>query len=387
MKTLTISLFILSILGPSLARSAVWQVEKDGSGDFRVIQDAIDAAQDGDTIMIGPGRFSETHDFIDASGFVISVCGIINKSLNILGSGQGVTFLDPSSDNRNQNDAGGLAGRSSNLECTLSGFTFANCEGHALLYDMASGGHLEVFGVDVENCWSGFNVVGTSDSHIYDCNIQTNGWVGAYGIWNYGGTGFHVENCHLEGKGIRFTYSANSIITNCRVQSSVTGIGLQDCAVVEISNCQIVGSSFQGLWLQRGQNIHIHDVEVVESTSTALYINRVESLDVRDSVFQGGDATIYFRYSAPGFQCTNNHILPSTEGWTVWALDDYSGPDTWVDFTGNYWGTDIPGEVAASIHDGNDDPEVHWFINFEPMAGGPVANKNLTLDGVKALFR
>ena len=36
-----------------------WYVEQDGSGDFTVIQDAVDAAGDGDTVAIGPGRYEE----------------------------------------------------------------------------------------------------------------------------------------------------------------------------------------------------------------------------------------------------------------------------------------------------------------------------------------
>jgi hypothetical protein len=36
-----------------------WSVEKDGSGDFSVIQDAVEAAAPGDTIQIGEGRFED----------------------------------------------------------------------------------------------------------------------------------------------------------------------------------------------------------------------------------------------------------------------------------------------------------------------------------------
>jgi len=39
------------------AQGRTWYVEKDGSGDFIEIQFAVWAADDGDTIVIGPGRF------------------------------------------------------------------------------------------------------------------------------------------------------------------------------------------------------------------------------------------------------------------------------------------------------------------------------------------
>ena len=38
------------------AEGAILRVEKGGSGDFTVIQDAVDAAADGDVIMIGAGN-------------------------------------------------------------------------------------------------------------------------------------------------------------------------------------------------------------------------------------------------------------------------------------------------------------------------------------------
>ena len=40
-----------------------WRVWKDGSGDFTAIQPAVNAAAPGDTVLIGPGRYTESFDF------------------------------------------------------------------------------------------------------------------------------------------------------------------------------------------------------------------------------------------------------------------------------------------------------------------------------------
>src|SRR6056297_2632943 len=48
----------------SLAPAATWTVERDGTGDFTVIQEAVDVAADGDTIRIGPGRYDEKTLFV-----------------------------------------------------------------------------------------------------------------------------------------------------------------------------------------------------------------------------------------------------------------------------------------------------------------------------------
>lgn len=46
-------------LAAGAADAATWRVEKDGSGDFMIIQQAVEAAADGDTIRIGAGRFDD----------------------------------------------------------------------------------------------------------------------------------------------------------------------------------------------------------------------------------------------------------------------------------------------------------------------------------------
>jgi len=54
-----IAMIALCLCLAASAQSATWHVEKDGSGDFEVIQDAVDAAAPGDVIMVGPGRYEE----------------------------------------------------------------------------------------------------------------------------------------------------------------------------------------------------------------------------------------------------------------------------------------------------------------------------------------
>ena len=52
------SLFLVALVHPRV-EARTWRVERDGSGDFATIQPAIDAAAEGDTILIGPGRYAE----------------------------------------------------------------------------------------------------------------------------------------------------------------------------------------------------------------------------------------------------------------------------------------------------------------------------------------
>ncbi len=60
MRMRLLVLVLLLVMGTaSQAAAETWYVEKDGSGDFTVIQAAVDAAADGDVINIGLGQFSD----------------------------------------------------------------------------------------------------------------------------------------------------------------------------------------------------------------------------------------------------------------------------------------------------------------------------------------
>ena len=95
------SFFLLGILMAiaTAAHSHTWHVAQDGSGDFTVIQAAVDAAQDGDTISIGPGHYTE---FTVVPGYgqhpdggFVNVMLDGTKSLTFIGAGPEATIIGP----------------------------------------------------------------------------------------------------------------------------------------------------------------------------------------------------------------------------------------------------------------------------------------------------
>ena len=79
-----------------MAQAATWRVGKDGSGDFTIIQHAVDASAEGDTIKIGPGRYEDFFDFAAPAWTEPAVIGVTKNNLTFIGAGKEMTFVGPS---------------------------------------------------------------------------------------------------------------------------------------------------------------------------------------------------------------------------------------------------------------------------------------------------
>lgn len=63
----------------------LWTVRTNGTGDFSDIQDAVNVATNGDTILIGPGHYSGLHQAVVDGVPRIAIFIVIAKSLTIIG--------------------------------------------------------------------------------------------------------------------------------------------------------------------------------------------------------------------------------------------------------------------------------------------------------------
>ena len=96
LKIQTAAALVLAVMLPAYAAEArTWRVEKDGSGDFSVIQHAVDAAANGDTIRIGVGRFEEYIEHTN-QGALWTICVYLDghSQMTILGAGPQATIID-----------------------------------------------------------------------------------------------------------------------------------------------------------------------------------------------------------------------------------------------------------------------------------------------------
>ena len=94
-KTLIVGLStVVLLVVASRAEARTWRVEKDGSGDFTVIQHAVNGAAPGDTIRVGPGTYEEYSFAWNNGQWDVYSCILASiDNLTILGAGQGNTIV------------------------------------------------------------------------------------------------------------------------------------------------------------------------------------------------------------------------------------------------------------------------------------------------------
>ncbi len=133
---------LLVVSFTSVSEARTWQVAKDGSGDFSVIQDAVDAAESGDEIHIGPGRFDDYTTIHEGGSLYWDFyVGVTGKSLSFIGSGAGQTIIGPEDSSVNENDALGISCTEGPSTILVSGISFENIN-YTCIWLMY--GHLEV---------------------------------------------------------------------------------------------------------------------------------------------------------------------------------------------------------------------------------------------------
>lgn len=220
---------------------ATWYVDDDncpgGTGTqadpFCLIQDAIDAATGGDTIVVAAGTYNENN---------IQIA----KSLTIQGAGPGATFVDGGAGDRvfDVGAAGVL---------TMSGMTIRN--GNAVFSD--GGGVFNNGTVTMTNC----AVTGNTA-------VDEGG-----GIFNVFGT-LTMTNCTVSGNTAKdngggiYNASGTLTITNCTVSGNSVldyGGGIYNDGTLSMTNCAVSGNTAKD---NGGGIYNAHDVTLTMTNCT-----------------------------------------------------------------------------------------------------------------------
>jgi len=353
--------------------AATWRVELDGSGDFTTIQDAIDAAAPGDSILVGAGEFVDTRAIelwpgrrstatVVTSGLVIRGAG---AEETIVGEDSGDGYYYPFFAPTAPNDISSLT------ICDLTvrgGYIGVNYESH---------------GLKLERCCIRGSTIGVLAFHSH---------------------GGEIVDCDFAGHEIGAAIVSSPVewaISGSTFFQCSTGMILQACAAVAVSHCRTegcnVGIQFDGscgtihatevfgapgitngdgVECLAGSRVAMTDCVIDYSMATtfaALYVIGQEFSAYGCQFRNGGRATIHIN-GHPGRQLEFNDNEIGKAAQFALVLEEYShdGVLSYYDFTNNDWGTTNSDSIAAWIDDAEDHPDSHLYqavAKYIPFVG------------------
>lgn len=380
-------LSFLAVAAANVAIGATIAVRKDGTGDYSVIQQALDVAADGDTVLIGPGEYTES-TMVRLPGWaydIESFAHLRTDNLTIIGAGAEVTIIGPT---------------------TYEGS--AGTGAPAGLSNTVGGGSLHISDVGIRHCYAVY--IGGA-LYMDRCSMRNNrdglvwepsgpgGWVRdsvvevtepifdpmSFIIVGTGslGSGVELERCSFGHSGSIRTVSG-MIIRNC----DLTGLALYSGARVAVDGCTSLSAN-SGITLALGTGIYCEvrnstlrgqtvALAIVDSAPGGLFV-------VENSRLEGGSDSVFYAAYNAGASVVHNCDLVKGTGLVVRC--GAQGPPQVHDFSNNYWGTTSEAQIRAWIFDHSDNGAIGGTVLYTPFAGQSVPSETTSWGDLKALWR
>ncbi|MBG83706.1 MAG: hypothetical protein CMJ40_04060 [Phycisphaerae bacterium] len=254
------------------ASAAVWVVDDDGPiYDFRIIQDAVDAASDGDQIYVMPGVYSESsRPVINFNGKMIEIIGTMEDTiLKQQGPHAVVQAI--------QLEAPGtllfgftLTGGQESGLITASDIKVVNCLIENNIGDVAGGVFAWIYGnPQFENCI-------IQSNHMFDNSP------GAGGVY-VSGCGVKMVNCTISGNtsvndaGGFYIYAADVELESCSLDGNIAAdkggaFYIQNDSNVLIRDCEILNNQAgaYGAMLVQGSDVWVVDSKICSNSETQI---------------------------------------------------------------------------------------------------------------------
>jgi len=368
---------------------ATWHVAQDGSGDFTVIQDAVDAASPGDVIRIHAGRYLHITEQWDVwgNGTSFADCHVVitKDNLTLEGDGADVTIIGPESSPSDPDP---------------------NYTGISVTYNEANS--LTVRNLAVENARYGMYVASNS-CDIRSCRFEGNN---PDAVRLFTSQGCVIDDCEFSENGFgvhSYSPSANLTISNSTLDS-IAGTLAPGCRFVDsdnvlVRNCDFTGGG-GGVDFQQGTYGVIDSVRISDFTAVGIVTSMGGYAEIYNCHITGGDEGI--SANGDGVYCEGTTLENQYElaiyvnsdgasefhdcniindGYALSVYCTYNGTDGCrLDMTDNYWGTISEDQIAEWIHDSLDDPDRRCTVDFIPFRDS-VGVERHSWSAVKEMFR
>jgi len=387
----------LQVTALQQASAKSWFVERDGSGDFSVIQDAVDAAASGDTIMIGPGRFDEKRLVVTPGWTEYVRVQVSKQELTIIGSGPETIIGQELPWKSEQGAQLGIASADlwGNSVLRVSDLHLENL-GHAIYTSYEEGG-ANVFHVSdcsfSGNDYSLYLIGNNGDVEVRDCsfNFMPENGVHVHG-WNQDdmliqGCDFRLVNDIYGQSALGLMGVQNALIEGCNFFEGTSGVTVTFGGPVQFRNCLFDGQGLVALFPSANSFVAVdscifkNQIKAVESRESQSQVT------ITNSAVESVTDCSFLIWYAGGFSVNNCDLAKGDRG-VIWILDQPSCAHTGrIDMTDNYWGTDSPDSVRAWIHDRNDSEDACYYVDFEPFSDIPLPAEKKSLGSFKSLYR
>jgi hypothetical protein len=366
------------VLAPSLglallpqAEARTWRVEKDGSGDYTVIQDAVDAAAEGDTILIGPGEYTESSVWeYDVGYFGETYVGVPIDNITLIGAGRDLTIIGPAEKNWDEQNflPKGISLRSRVSDgLVIENLTVRNCREGLRLSGEAVARNLLLY----EN---GSGIYAFNDTFtIEDSEIRGSDFIGV--IYVRSDKTSYVRrvqfiNCVL---GALSLNGPKLIIEDSEFRNAAVYAEAQFNARMEMYRCVGTGSGNGGITSQFGSDFLVEDCRLTVRNQTVV-------------IMEGSRATIrgsHLRSRVEQVITTLQRGQPIVNGCDL--ISEASPERRFAVFLGVT--VDDHPDLAELIMDGNDDPRIDEFVDFSDWLTGPVSTQSSSFGGLKGTYR
>jgi hypothetical protein len=261
-------LAVILLAAASTAHAAVLHVP----AQYPTIQDGVDAAQAGDSVMVAAGTFS---DLVQPPGTDTTKCVVAMKpDISLIGAGIGQTFIDPDSLGRGIYCQEVPTGH-------IEGFTitraFAEAFGAAIY--CLQGSSPTISDCELTGCGDGGLICNFGSSpEVIDCLINGNSGKQGGGVECQNNSGPTLRRCVITGNeaplgGGFYIRGGTALLEDCQINdnqlntSAGSGGGLDiDTAEVTLRRCEVHGNVSSGI----GGGIGLNNATLIIEDSTVL---------------------------------------------------------------------------------------------------------------------